>query len=151
MPSLTDGGALWFTDLTVADPMYVLPVACSALIWATVELGAADGMQGQDPALMRNMKIGMRAVAVILIPVTASMPQVTQAPLSPPTALPCPAAEGCCGLQGVFIYWITSNMWSLAQASSAPCLLLRLLLPSQCTNVCTARADNMLPAVQCSS
>lgn len=45
VPSLTHGGALWFTDLTVADPTYALPVLCSAMILLTVELGAADGMQ----------------------------------------------------------------------------------------------------------
>ena len=35
----------WFTDLTVADPYYLLPIASSAVFLLTVELGAADGMQ----------------------------------------------------------------------------------------------------------
>lgn len=45
VPSMTVGGALWFTDLTVADPYYLLPITASALFLLTVELGAADGMQ----------------------------------------------------------------------------------------------------------
>ena len=75
MPSLTHGGALWFSDLTIADPTYALPVLCSAMLLITVEVGAADGMQGQDPSMLRNMKNVMRAVSVILVPVTAGMPQ----------------------------------------------------------------------------
>lgn len=44
---MTVGGALWFTDLTVADPYYLLPITASALFLLTVELGAADGMQAR--------------------------------------------------------------------------------------------------------
>lgn len=42
---MTVGGALWFTDLTIADPYYLLPIAASGVFLLTVELGAADGMQ----------------------------------------------------------------------------------------------------------
>ncbi len=42
---MTEGGLYWFTDLTIADPYYLLPVASSAIFLLTVELGAADGMQ----------------------------------------------------------------------------------------------------------
>ena len=42
---MTEGGVYWFTDLTVADPYYLLPIASSAVFLLTVELGAADGMQ----------------------------------------------------------------------------------------------------------
>ena len=45
VPSMTEGGMSWFTDLTVADPYFLLPVASSAIFLLTVELGAADGMQ----------------------------------------------------------------------------------------------------------
>ena len=47
LPSFTEGGALWFTDLSVADPYYALPVLASATFLLTIELGAADGMEGQ--------------------------------------------------------------------------------------------------------
>ena len=74
---MMDGGALWFTDLTVADPTYALPILSSLTFLATVELGAADGMQGQPPETLRKMKMAMRALAVIIVPVTMSMPAVS--------------------------------------------------------------------------
>lgn len=76
VPSMMDGGALWFTDLTVADPTYALPILSSLTFLATVELGAADGMQGQPPETLRKMKMAMRALAVIIVPVTMTMPAV---------------------------------------------------------------------------
>jgi YidC/Oxa1 family membrane protein insertase len=92
VPSLTHGGAAWFPNLAVADPTYGLPLASAALFLATVEAGAADGMQGQDPTTLKRMKLLMRCLAVGLVPLTASMPA------------------------GVFVYWATSNAYSLAQA-----------------------------------
>lgn len=47
IPSLTEGGALWFTDLTAADPYFLLPALAGLSFLATIELGAADGMEGQ--------------------------------------------------------------------------------------------------------
>mmetsp|Transcript_36293 Transcript_36293/g.114545 ORF Transcript_36293/g.114545 Transcript_36293/m.114545 type:complete len:210 (+) Transcript_36293:105-734(+) len=90
IPSMKEGGALWFTDLTVADPNYLLPITSGLLFLATVELGAVDGMQGQPN--VGRMKNIMRAAAIGMVPLTAYLPQ------------------------GVFIYWITSNALSAAQA-----------------------------------
>ena len=73
---MTEGGTLWFTDLTVADPYYLLPIASSAVFLLTVELGAADGMQGQDAQTLSRMKNIFRALGVAMVPLTASMPQV---------------------------------------------------------------------------
>lgn len=91
VPSLTHGGMLWFTDLTVPDPYYALPVLASATFLATVELGAADGMEGQAEDMKKKMKNLMRVVAVAIVPFTLSMPA------------------------GVFMYWTTSNIFSLTQ------------------------------------
>ena len=33
VPSLENGGALWFVDLTVPDPLFILPIASSALLF----------------------------------------------------------------------------------------------------------------------
>jgi len=76
VPSLMDGGALWFTDLTVADATYALPVLTSLTFLATVELGAADGMQGQSADMLKNLKNFMRGLAVVMVPFTASLPAV---------------------------------------------------------------------------
>lgn len=92
VPSLAVGGAFWFPDLTAADATYGLPILSSAIFLLTVELGAADGMQGQDPGVLNKMKMFMRALAVAMVPLTASMPA------------------------GVFVYWATSNAYSLVQS-----------------------------------
>lgn len=67
---------LWFSDLTVADPYYVLPVLTSAILWLSAEYGVADGMQGQPPETVARLKNGMRFVAVLLVPICVTMPTV---------------------------------------------------------------------------
>lgn len=76
VPSLMDGGMLWFTDLTVPDPTYALPLIASAIFLLNVELGAADGMQGQPAHVMSRLKTFARIMAVIMVPFTAGMPAV---------------------------------------------------------------------------
>lgn len=88
---MTYGGMSWFTDLTVADPHYALPVLSALVFLGTIELGAADGMQGQPEKMVSRMKWLMRCLAVGIVPFTLSLPS------------------------SVFIYWITSNIFSLAQ------------------------------------
>ena len=92
LPSFTSGGTAWFTDLSAVDPTYVSPLVSALTFLATVELGAVDGMQGNPAA--RNVKLGMRALAVAMVPLTAGFPQ------------------------GVFVYWVTSNCFSFAQAAA---------------------------------
>ena len=72
----------WFEDLTAADPFYLLPILTSAILWVSAELGVADGMQGQPPETISRIKWGMRALAVILVPITVSMPAVSHSLLS---------------------------------------------------------------------
>ena len=36
--SLRDGGMFWFTDLTVPDQFYGLPIITSLTLWATIEV-----------------------------------------------------------------------------------------------------------------
>lgn len=36
--SLRDGGMWWFTDLTVPDQYFALPVITSLTLWATIEV-----------------------------------------------------------------------------------------------------------------
>lgn len=91
VPSLATGGALWFTDLTIADPTYALPVIASATFLLIVEVGAADGMEGQTDVMKKRMKNIMRGVAVVIVPFTLSLPA------------------------SVFMYWTTSNLFSLGQ------------------------------------
>lgn len=36
--SLREGGLFWFTDLTVPDQFFALPVITSLTLWATIEV-----------------------------------------------------------------------------------------------------------------
>lgn len=92
VPSMCYEGLFWFKDLTVADPFYVMPVVNSAIFLLTIELNAADGMQGYPPAMLEKMKMFMRILAVVFVPLTASFPS------------------------SMFCYWITSSCFSLVQS-----------------------------------
>ncbi|XP_004864259.1 mitochondrial inner membrane protein OXA1L [Heterocephalus glaber] len=90
VPSMQTGGLWWFQDLTVSDPMFILPVAVTATMWGVLELGAETGMQSSDLQWMRNV---FRVMPLVVLPVTIHFPT------------------------GVFVYWLSSNLFSLAQVS----------------------------------
>lgn len=93
VPSMVEGGTLWFHDLTVADPTYALPIISAASFLLMIELNAADGMEGQTDTMRSRFKNIMRGVAVLIVPFTVNLPA------------------------GVFMYWTASNMVSLVQSS----------------------------------
>lgn len=41
--SLKTGGILWFTDLSIADPFYILPIVTTITMWLTLELSFRTG------------------------------------------------------------------------------------------------------------
>ncbi|XP_025247038.1 mitochondrial inner membrane protein OXA1L [Theropithecus gelada] len=88
--SLQTGGLWWFQDLTVSDPTYVLPLVVTATMWAVLELGAETGVQSSDLQWMRNV---IRVMPLIALPVTMHFPTA------------------------VFMYWLSSNLFSLGQVS----------------------------------
>lgn len=73
VPQFQDGGLAWFTDLTIADPSYVLPVASSLGFLAIMELGSEAGGVAQ-PKMMKNV---MRVMAVAMVPLTMNFPSVS--------------------------------------------------------------------------
>lgn len=87
--SMKTGGLLWFPDLTIHDPYYLLPVLTSATFLLNVELGA-DGIPQQQ---QKQMRLTFRIMAAGMIPLTLYFPS------------------------GIFVYWLTSNLFSLAQFS----------------------------------
>jgi YidC/Oxa1 family membrane protein insertase len=87
-PDYCNGGVLWFTDLSVADPTYALPVLNALSFLLMIEVGA-EGMDESQRGMFKNV---MRGLAVIMIPLTASMPQ------------------------GLFVYWAANNTLSMVQA-----------------------------------
>lgn len=76
VPSFVEGGAFWFTDLTIPDPYYALPIMSASVFMAMVELNAADGMEGQDPAIVSRLKMGMRFMAPLMVLFGGTMPAV---------------------------------------------------------------------------
>ncbi|CAN7991811.1 unnamed protein product, partial [Ixodes hexagonus] len=88
MESFKTGGMLWFTDLTIPDPFYLLPLITSATLFFTIELGAESGVRADNLQWTRYV---FRALPIVIFPFTINFP----------AALLC--------------YWATSNMFSLAQ------------------------------------
>ncbi|KAF8112639.1 hypothetical protein N665_0063s0122 [Sinapis alba] len=87
VPSFQTGGALWFTDLTTPDSLYILPVITALTFLITVECNAQEGMEGNPMA--GTIKNVFRGFALLTVPMTMSFPQA------------------------IFCYWITSNLFSL--------------------------------------
>jgi YidC/Oxa1 family membrane protein insertase len=82
-PSFHEGGILWFQNLSVADPYYILPVLSALTMLAATEI-TAHNIDPQQRWIMRLLPIG---ITVFLFNFPA----------------------------GLFVYWITSNLVTLAQ------------------------------------
>ncbi|KAH8890182.1 hypothetical protein GQ53DRAFT_722074 [Thozetella sp. PMI_491] len=74
VPSLESGGLLWFTDLTVADPYFALPIAGAAMFYQVLKVGA--------PYLPEAQGKIMGMVGIVMVPisllVTAWLPATVQ-------------------------------------------------------------------------
>ncbi|KAM8900698.1 mitochondrial inner membrane protein OXA1L isoform 2-T2 [Spinachia spinachia] len=90
VPSLQTGGLLWFTDLTAADPFYILPLVVTGTMFFILELGAESGVDNPN---LRAMKTVFRIMPFIILPLTINFPTA------------------------VFTYWLTSNVFSLGQVA----------------------------------
>lgn len=89
---LSTGGMYWFVDLTVADPLYVLPLVCSFSFLASIESNkdtmlATNSVPGQGEMMINVFRI----LALAMIPVTINFH----------TAMLC--------------YWTTNNILTTAQ------------------------------------
>ncbi|CAH1779592.1 unnamed protein product [Owenia fusiformis] len=89
--SMKTGGLFWFTDLSIPDPFYVLPIITMLTFLVTIELGVDSGMKLSTQSF--NMKWMFRCIPIIMVPVMINFP----------------AAMLC--------YWLTSNTFSLVQVS----------------------------------
>lgn len=71
--ALAAGGALWFRDLTVPDPTWIIPVSLGLSNLLLVELASLQ----QKPASGRFQKVllySFRALSLLMIPVSACVP-----------------------------------------------------------------------------
>ncbi|XP_048218825.1 mitochondrial inner membrane protein OXA1L [Perognathus longimembris pacificus] len=116
VPSLQTGGLLWFQDLTVSDPNYILPLVVTATMWGVLELGAETGVQSSDLQWMRNI---IRVMPLAVLPITIHFPSA------------------------VFMYWLSSNVFSLVQVSCLriPAVRTALKIPQRVVH----SPDKLLP------
>ncbi|XP_025834574.1 mitochondrial inner membrane protein OXA1L-like [Agrilus planipennis] len=87
--SLREGGMLWFTDLTLPDQYYGLPLITSFTLWVTIEVGTDAGKLSSQN--LQTMKYILRAVPVLILPFTVNFPAA------------------------ILCYWASSNFISLIQ------------------------------------
>ena len=97
--SMKVGGMGWFTDLTICDPMYILPLLTSTTLflnmkWGIDAAGVVDTSGGVPKEfmkhMMKNMPIGM---AITMFPVMIQFPAALN------------------------VYWFTTNIISLFQGA----------------------------------
>ncbi len=78
VPQFKEGGALWFQDLTAADPYYILPVLSMGLQTLVLKYGS-DGMGGAatQTRSQQHIKNGLQVMIMISVPFIATMPAVS--------------------------------------------------------------------------
>uniref|UniRef100_A0A3Q3B9V0 OXA1L mitochondrial inner membrane protein n=1 Tax=Kryptolebias marmoratus TaxID=37003 RepID=A0A3Q3B9V0_KRYMA len=125
VPSLQTGGVLWFTDLTAADPFYVLPLAVTGTMFFILELGAESGIDNPN---LRAMKTVFRIMPLIILPLTINFPTA------------------------VFTYWMTSNCFSLLQVAllKHPAVRHKLKIPDRIKHPDTAmpKGDGLIESMK---
>lgn len=123
LESFQHGGIWFFEDLSspATDPYCALPVASSLLMAGAVELGGPEGQ-----AMTKNMKWAMRGISALLVPLTATFPK------------------------GLFVYWITTNVISVATTLSFQRMpLFRRMIgapPKQSISATSPAAATMTPS-----
>lgn len=87
--SMREGGLFWFTDLTVCDQFYALPIITSITMFLTIELGTDSArMSAQNMQMVRYV---LRAMPLFIFPFTINFPGA------------------------ILCYWACSNFFSLLQ------------------------------------
>jgi YidC/Oxa1 family membrane protein insertase len=87
---LATGGMFWFPDLTVPDPLYILPIASAGTFLLLIEMGK-DQMMAQNAAQGQLMVNVFRVLSIGMLPVCVSF-----------------EASMLC-------YWTANNMLTIAQ------------------------------------
>lgn len=89
-----NGGALWFTDLSVPDPYYVLPIVGVALTYFNLQRGVTT----ENADWFINRIRGMIQIWLIAsLPITVQWPAVSST-------------------QGIFCYWVASAAFTIVQS-----------------------------------
>lgn len=89
--SLHTGGILWFTDLTMADPYYVLPLITCSTLALTIHLGTESArIPGQESPMYTYI---LKAIPIVIFPFIMNFPAA------------------------MVVYWASSNFCSLIQVN----------------------------------
>ncbi|XP_050538034.1 mitochondrial inner membrane protein OXA1L-like isoform X1 [Daktulosphaira vitifoliae] len=92
LESLTYGGLWWFTDLTLPDQFFILPIVTVATLGLTIELGADIGkLTSSGVGFGKYLKYGLRLLPLAIFPFIMNFP--------------------C----AVCLYWASTNFISLTQ------------------------------------
>ena len=73
LAGLSSGGCLWFTDLTVSDPLFLLPTTLGLLVICSTYLGSETGVRPEGA--LRN---GLMILAGVCAIFTAQFPAALQ-------------------------------------------------------------------------
>jgi len=87
LPSLTEGGIFWFNDLTLYDPLYILPIFATLSLHLLVRFGGAAseaGPMADNPKLRKLFLYG----PFVFLPFVAWQPSA------------------------LCVFWMTSNFYS---------------------------------------
>ncbi|KZC12980.1 Mitochondrial inner membrane protein OXA1L, partial [Dufourea novaeangliae] len=98
--SLRTGGILWFTDLAIPDPYYLLPIFTSATMFLTIEFSilSANTMANQTMTMYL-----FRAVPLVILPFFFNFPSA------------------------ILLYWLSTNTFTLAQVGILKIEIIRKL------------------------
>lgn len=89
--SMREGGLFWFTDLTMPDQFYLLPIITSATLYITILVGTDAARMSQQSS--QTLKYVLRAMPIVIFPFTVNFPGA------------------------ILCYWACSNFISLVQVS----------------------------------
>ena len=104
--SMKVGGLSWFTDLTIADPYFLLPVITAGSVFVHIKMGA-DGVDAKSmPPAIRKLLLAM---PLISLPVMCQFPAVN-------FILVINSINYCYSyFQALNVYWLSTNLISIVQ------------------------------------
>lgn len=85
---LLDGGIYWFTDLTIKDPTFILPLTAIGLSYTALNVAFNNGTQSKVIILIKDI---FQSLAICSIPFVVNLPM------------------------GIFCYWIPSSIFGISQ------------------------------------
>ena len=87
---MQEGGMLWFEDLTVRDPTYLLPLTAIALSYAAIEVSFSG--RGPQSRVLLIIKDTLQTAVIFSLPLISFLPS------------------------GIFCYWIPSSAFAICQS-----------------------------------